>query len=652
MVERRDGCRHITCTCGAEFCYVCGSRWRTCRCTEVDEQNRQTELRQQRLARTADRREEEEEVRRAIEAVEAIERREADARSLQGLLRAAELEAERAREEELLARLEDERQQEEQRRETERYEAEIQLRGVLQLSLTEENEAIVDSLQAIMDAQHILFDDKHGRLEQACLSAWTATTAEHHERANILQANIDRNIERRKTSLLAKHEIQAAELEAHLEEEEDAMFMQIQMHLKGKSNSDSRKTKMQAALRVSHNEARDKMETKKRLELERLQASAQMEKDCIQRSIETKSNRSQHSHEARLQAIVFEAAVERMWFLSVNQRRVEMVNEHIATTISDFEAGREPSGLSEVAAAKISPLPAPEAQGCRELPHQIPVELESPEQLSSTAMEGNMDQNSTHESLKPLSNVVSMSFTPGETVSDASSRTNSCMQLIPNGNPPSFSTQTSQSHDGQQCIPTRGSEAAQRSAPPSPISLVTTPVPRNGNAFLSTKNGECSRPTHMPVMPFRTPPTPPDSPALASDFNPGAAPHLTFSRPVRDVHLSHPQPSIPNQQPQTGLRVNSVFGNGYSVPAAQDPTLFSSRRDTATISPQISEASNPSMKHELPKVEEQQVIQPGYAGAIISGDKKSRSSRWPFRRKPPTEDEIKEKMKYTVGDAF
>ena len=88
------------------------------------------------------------------------------------------------------------------------------------------------------------------------------------------------------------------------------------------------------------------------------------------------------------------------------------------------------------------------------------------------------------------------------------------------------------------------------------------------------------------------------------------------------------------------------------MPAAQDPTLFSSRRDTATISPQISEASNPSMKHELPKVEEQQVIQPGYAGAIISGDKKSRSSRWPFRRKPPTEDEIKEKMKYTVGDAF
>ena len=143
------------------------------------------------------------------------------------------------------------------------------------------------------------------------------------------------------------------------------------------------------------------METKKRLELERLQASAQMEKDCIQRSIETKSNRSQHSHEARLQAIVFEAAVERMWFLSINQRRVEMVNEHIATTISDFEAGREPSGLSEVAAAKISPLPAPEAQGCRELPHQIPVELESPEQLSSTAMEGKMDQNSTHESLKP-----------------------------------------------------------------------------------------------------------------------------------------------------------------------------------------------------------------------------------------------------------
>jgi hypothetical protein len=31
MVERRDGCLHMSCLCGAEFCYRCGGYWRACR---------------------------------------------------------------------------------------------------------------------------------------------------------------------------------------------------------------------------------------------------------------------------------------------------------------------------------------------------------------------------------------------------------------------------------------------------------------------------------------------------------------------------------------------------------------------------------------------------------------------------------------------
>ncbi|KAF2122643.1 hypothetical protein BDV96DRAFT_481623, partial [Lophiotrema nucula] len=31
MVERRDGCLHMSCRCGTEFCYRCGGYWENCR---------------------------------------------------------------------------------------------------------------------------------------------------------------------------------------------------------------------------------------------------------------------------------------------------------------------------------------------------------------------------------------------------------------------------------------------------------------------------------------------------------------------------------------------------------------------------------------------------------------------------------------------
>ena len=38
MIELQMGCYHMTCRCKTEFCYLCTARWKTCTCTQWDEQ--------------------------------------------------------------------------------------------------------------------------------------------------------------------------------------------------------------------------------------------------------------------------------------------------------------------------------------------------------------------------------------------------------------------------------------------------------------------------------------------------------------------------------------------------------------------------------------------------------------------------------------
>ncbi|KAL8719937.1 MAG: hypothetical protein Q9181_007991 [Wetmoreana brouardii] len=57
MVELNMGCHHIVCVCKAEFCYVCGSQWKTCDCAQfrVDRILNRDEEAAGRVAREAER---------------------------------------------------------------------------------------------------------------------------------------------------------------------------------------------------------------------------------------------------------------------------------------------------------------------------------------------------------------------------------------------------------------------------------------------------------------------------------------------------------------------------------------------------------------------------------------------------------------------
>jgi hypothetical protein len=79
FVEHNTGCRHMTCRCRAQFCYICGLKWRTCACTDAQLatiQQRAETRRQDHNARNARAEAEVEEERAAIRAVEEFVRAE------------------------------------------------------------------------------------------------------------------------------------------------------------------------------------------------------------------------------------------------------------------------------------------------------------------------------------------------------------------------------------------------------------------------------------------------------------------------------------------------------------------------------------------------------------------------------------------------
>jgi hypothetical protein len=217
----------MTCRCKAQFCYICGLRWRTCGCTDTqlaEIQQRATTRRHEETARTAREAAEAEEVRIAIQQVADFERTEAERE---------------AREAEARMRIEEERRQ---RREEERIAA-VNLRFH---QLTNELDLLHD-VQRVLIAERYEFEQEG--LKRDCHDALDTLSTRHLREVQFL------GIESRAKIAEAEHKFDT-EYQTRLAEErriEDSYVDELRAYWKGKPESEYKVREARDELRRDQN---------------------------------------------------------------------------------------------------------------------------------------------------------------------------------------------------------------------------------------------------------------------------------------------------------------------------------------------------------------------------------------------------------------
>ncbi|KAJ4677095.1 hypothetical protein HRR93_003364 [Exophiala dermatitidis] len=345
IVERNDGCRHMTCKCGGEFCYICGAVWQTCHCTEDDELVRQEELRQRREQQQG----ESAEIARAIAEVEALERIEAERRQQE------EREEEERRQAEL-ARLEAERLREEEARRREELRLEREFRKTLRISVEQACEALQSALEDVLRVQRTSLDSRHINLEKQYFQRCNAEVDEQQTSMETMMTALESHISGRIKALEESHEAELRAFDAKLQELEDDFFLEMQTHLRGKSDREGRERRLQDRFNKQQDAKREDIFGRQESEMEVVKAKAALEVRGLTRAQRQQVASLQATHATQLKALLAMVAADRAWYDFLSERRLNMVTEHTRLMLEAVGAGQEPVGLTEERAMAIRPF--------------------------------------------------------------------------------------------------------------------------------------------------------------------------------------------------------------------------------------------------------------------------------------------------------
>ena len=323
LVEKASGCRHMTCTCKAQFCYTCGSKWKTCECTEVDQARREEQLRERRRGLDAEARREEEEIARAIAEVEAAEQREAEER------RAAEQrrEEERRREEEELRLLEELRLAAQEQRRREEEEAERRRVETIRSSIEERNTSLVKMLNELIQVQQMALVSRHEDAERSIKKGFEERLVWRRKDYDSKKHKLMTNIEKRSKLLAQKHETQKYAVTTRHEEEEDTTFMQVQIHLRGKPNKETREKAMLETLTKSHKDEMEYLINSQTEEAATLRRVAEMEARGLEHGHWAQLEKEKNKRAVKLAELNQTITAERHWFEAVIDRRYVLLEE-------------------------------------------------------------------------------------------------------------------------------------------------------------------------------------------------------------------------------------------------------------------------------------------------------------------------------------